>query len=211
MRRAVLRFIWYFYYYGYIYFCWELYLSEIWMFILTCFVSRAFMTGAASQAGDADSSRAPGITSGLHGSVNVHRGALLLVPQWQCISSFVFYIETYGFKTFSFNGLCCGLVGIFLHLQMIPFRSFRLFINSPQSCNYQEKKEEIWLSTITKAPTPIEMSKGQRDDTTTPQKSSITQRLRTDLGRSVRVTTATQLVWLTRFTGPTLSPTATAV
>ena len=37
-------------------------------------------------------SRAPGLTSGLQGSVNVHRGALLLVPQWQCISSFVFYI-----------------------------------------------------------------------------------------------------------------------
>ena len=46
----------------------------------------------ASQAGDADSSRAPGLTSGLQGSVNIHRGALLLVPQWQCISSFVFYI-----------------------------------------------------------------------------------------------------------------------
>ena len=42
---------------------------------------RAFMAGAASQAGDADSSRAPGLTSGLQGSVNVHRGALLLVPQ----------------------------------------------------------------------------------------------------------------------------------
>ena len=40
----------------------------------------------------ADSSRAPGLTSGLQGSVNVHRRALLLVPQWQCISSFVFYI-----------------------------------------------------------------------------------------------------------------------
>ena len=39
-----------------------------------------------------DSSRAPGLTSGLQGSVNVYRGALLLVPQWQCISSFVFYI-----------------------------------------------------------------------------------------------------------------------
>ena len=50
------------------------------------------MAGAASQAGDADSSRAPGLASGLQGSMNVHRGALLLVPQWQCISSFVFYI-----------------------------------------------------------------------------------------------------------------------
>ena len=49
--------------------------------ILTFVVSRAFMAGVASQAGDADSSRTPGLTSGLHGSVNVHRGALLLVPQ----------------------------------------------------------------------------------------------------------------------------------
>ena len=55
-------------------------------------VSRAFMAGAASQSGDADSSRAPGLTSGLQGSMNVHRGAQLLVPQSQCISSFVFYI-----------------------------------------------------------------------------------------------------------------------
>ena len=39
------------------------------------------VAGAASQAGDSDSSRAPGLTSGLQGSVNVHRGALLLVPQ----------------------------------------------------------------------------------------------------------------------------------
>ena len=42
------------------------------------------------------SSRAPGLTSGLQGSVNVHRGALLLVPQWQCISSFVFYISIFS-------------------------------------------------------------------------------------------------------------------
>ena len=49
--------------------------------IYTFVVSKAFMAGAASQAGDADSSRAPGLTSALHESVNVHRGALLLVPQ----------------------------------------------------------------------------------------------------------------------------------
>ena len=42
-------------------------------------------------------------------------------------------------------------------------------------------------------------------------KSSSTQRLRTDLGRSVGVTTATQLVWLTWFTGPTFPFPATAV
>ena len=57
----------------------------------TSYIYSAFMAGAASQAGDADSSRAPGLTSGLQGSVNVHRGFPLLVPQWQCISSFVFY------------------------------------------------------------------------------------------------------------------------
>ena len=36
------------------------------------------MAGAASQAGDADSSRAPGLNFGLQGSVNVNLGALSL-------------------------------------------------------------------------------------------------------------------------------------
>ena len=31
--------------------------------------------------------------------------------------------------------------------------------------SYQEKKEEIWLSPMTKAPKPTEMSKGQSDNT----------------------------------------------
>ena len=51
-----------------------------------------FPTHKFVQAGDVESFRAPGLTSGLQGSVSVHRGALLLVPQWQWISSFVFYI-----------------------------------------------------------------------------------------------------------------------
>ena len=38
------------------------------------------------------------------------------------------------------------------------------------------------------------------DNTKTPPKTSITQRLLTDLGRSVGVTTALQFVWLNRFT-----------
>ena len=62
------------------------------------------MAGAANQAGDADSSRAPGLTSGLQGSMNVHRGALLFVPQWQCISSFVFYISR---SLFLYYNQCC--------------------------------------------------------------------------------------------------------
>ena len=61
------------------------------------------MAGAASQAGDADSSWAPGLTSGLQGSVNVRRGALLLVPQWQCIRSFVFYIRFLNSQTQQFR------------------------------------------------------------------------------------------------------------
>ena len=43
-----------------------------------------------------------------------------------------------------------------------------------------------------------------RNNTTMPPKTLITQRLRTDLGRSVGVTTATLLVWLNRFTGSVL-------
>ena len=50
---------------------------------------------------------------------------------------------------------------------------------------------------MTKAPTPTEMSKGQNDNTNNATKSLITERLRTDLGRSGGVTMASQLVWLT--------------
>ena len=87
--------------------------------IYTFVVSWAFMVGAASQAGDADSSRAPGLTSGLQGSMNVHRGALLLVPQWQCISSSVFYITDWIRKF------------VIRFSQMISFfSSFKLLITS---------------------------------------------------------------------------------
>ena len=55
---------------------------------------------------------------------------------------------------------------------------------------FQEKKEEIWQSPMTKAHTPTEKSKKQRDNTKTPLKTSITQRLRTDLGRSIGATIA---------------------
>ena len=54
--------------------------------------------------------------------------------------------------------------------------------------------------------------KGKVTTQTTPQKCSIKQQLRTDLGRSVEVTAATQLVWLTWFTGqPFHSPKQTKV
>ena len=69
-------------------------------------------------------------------------------------------------------------------------------INSYLYSTTKRKREEIWLSPVTKSLIPIEMSNGQRDNTKTPPNSSITQRLRTDLGRSVWVATVAQLVWL---------------
>ena len=53
----------------------------------------------------------------------------------------------------------------------------------------------------------IQKSKTQRDNTqkNPPQKTSITQRLRTDLGRSVGVTIVSPMVWLNRFTSAQLS------
>ena len=53
---------------------------------------------------------------------------------------------------------------------------------------------------MTKTTTPTEKSKHQRDKTKTQRKTSITQRLRTELGPSVGATTTIQLVWLNRFT-----------
>ena len=51
----------------------------------------------------------------------------------------------------------------------------------------KEKREKILLSPMTKAHTPTEMSKGQNNNTNNATKSFITQRLRTDLGRSATV------------------------
>ena len=50
-----------------------------------------------------------------------------------------------------------------------------------------EKKAEIWLSPMTKALTPKEQSKKHRDNMKNATKTSITQPLRTDLGRVVGV------------------------
>ena len=62
------------------------------------------------------------------------------------------------------------------------------------------RKKNRLTQSYEKAPTPAGKLK-KSDNTKRPLKTSITQRLRTDLGRSVGVTTATQLVWLNRFTG----------
>ena len=46
----------------------------------------------ACQAGDADTSGTPGLTSGFQGPMNVLSGSLLFMPHWMCINSLVFYI-----------------------------------------------------------------------------------------------------------------------
>ena len=66
-------------------------------FIMPFVVSRAcVMAGAASQAGDADSSRAPGFA----GVRECPPWCSFLVPQWQCISSFVFYKDIVNLHSF---------------------------------------------------------------------------------------------------------------
>ena len=54
---------------------------------------------------------------------------------------------------------------------------------------------------MTKVLTPKETSNMQSDNAIMPQKSSTTQRLRTNLEQSVGVITATQQAWLNRLTG----------
>ena len=61
-----------------------------------------------------------------------------------------------------------------------------ILVENSLICKKCKKKEEIWLSPII-APTATEKYKKQRDNTKMPPKNSITQRLGTDLTRSVGV------------------------
>ena len=63
------------------------------------------MAGAASQAGDTDPSRAPGLTSGLQGSLNVYRGVSIVgvtvtVHQFFCILHYHEFMYLYCDVTF---------------------------------------------------------------------------------------------------------------
>ena len=64
---------------------------------------------------------------------------------------------------------------------------------------------------MTKPPIPTENSKSKGQHTQTPPKTSITQRLWTDLGRSVGVTSNPTVVVKPVYGIPTLPPTAKAV
>ena len=68
---------------------------------------------------------------------------------------------------------------------------------------YLKKKKEIWHSPVTKPLIPTENSKTNWQHTNA-TKTSITQRLWTDLELSVGVTTVIQLLWLYRCTVPNL-------
>ena len=68
----------------------------------------------------------------------------------------------------------------------------------------RKKKEKRKRSDSVLWQKPFHRQKNPKSNVTTqrtPPKTSITQRLRTDLGRSAGVTIATQLVWLNHFTG----------
>ena len=63
----------------------------------------------------------------------------------------------------------------------------------------REKKNDIWLSPMTKSLKYKQKYQQPIDNTKTPPETSITQQLRIDLRRSVWVTTTIRLVWLNRF------------
>ena len=67
-----------------------------------------------------------------------------------------------------------------------------------KTSTYQEKKHRYdSFRTMRTAPLPTESPKQKSDNT----KTSTTQRLGSDLGWSVGVTTAIKMVWSNRFTG----------
>ena len=91
---------------------------------------------------------------------------------------------------------------------------YKLFLNVMRRCTelcIKEKKKEIWPSPMTKTPIPTENSKTKGQHTQTPPKTSITQQLRTDLGRSVGVTSNPTGVVKPVYGIPTFPLTAKAV
>ena len=65
----------------------------------------------------------------------------------------------------------------------------------------EDEKGRDLTHSYDKSPYTDRKSKKQRNNTKTPPITLITQRLRTDLGRSDGAMIATKLVWLNRFTG----------
>ena len=90
----------------------------------------------------------------------------------------------------------CGGLGLLSFLDRVSVR--------PAMChttNVREKGRDLTQSYDKSPHTDRKIQKATWQHKKNATKTSITQRLRTDLGRSVGVTIATQLVWLNRFKG----------
>ena len=84
-------------------------------------------------------------------------------------------------------------------IRKFPHKLVNIFTRSLCYSTDQSKRKRKRSDPVPRQKPPHQQKrqKGKVTTQTTPQKSSIKQQLRTDLGRSVGVTTATQLVWLT--------------
>ena len=120
-----------------------------------------------------------------------------------CIQFELYYllqIDLFSFCSLKLNS--CVFINIYPRY-VIFFIGNRKFtytehaIISGCKCSAEEIKGRDLTRSYHKALIPTEMSNGQNDNIQMPPKSSITQQLRTNFGRSVGVTTAAQLVWLT--------------
>ena len=66
-------------------------------------VSLIFIADVASQAGDADSSLAPGLTSCFQRSIYIGHSITSFLPQWQCIRVFFFVFYNYYLMGYFFS------------------------------------------------------------------------------------------------------------
>ena len=104
-------------------------------------------------------------------TLNMHYSIYMFTLRLTCVK--------YAFWKRTFNTCCTFfyVVKIMLPYDMVPqckklmHRIIRFPLNLKGErrlysiVSYEEKKEEIWLSPMTKTPTPTEMSKGQSDNT----------------------------------------------
>ena len=101
--------------------------------------------------------------------------------------------------------LNCPLICLYYFHKRIRTTNETLTNSRLSSLSWPSAWKRIWRDlTQPYDRSPYTDRKIQKSNVTTqrtPPKTSITQRLRTDLGRSAGVTIATQLVWLYRFTG----------
>ena len=97
---------------------------------------------------------------------------------------------SFGFRIFCWCRGFCHRTGSDLLLFLFCDKS-----KGSIDLNQREKEGDLTQS-FDKTPYTNRINRKQKDNTQTPPKTSITQRLRTDLGRSVGVTTVIQLVLL---------------